>query len=81
MERIEIKLSKEARKKDAKIKSSPLHEIGNYWKGVYLLIPVVIKTLPDIVYTNKRCLDWYEKILRYHDKQMNEFNKIFKWKK
>ncbi len=81
MEHIKLTTLKTPRKKDIKFSGLIFKEIYKIWEGTCSVIIPSIELLPNSLYTNNRILDWYEKILRYHNKNMYEFNKLFGWQK
>lgn len=81
MEHLKITKVKIPRKKQAHLESMDFVRINEYWKGACLLIPDILKLLPNKHYVGCNIIGWYDKIVIYHDKKMNEFNKLFSWQK
>ena len=81
MEHIEIILSKQPRKKSAKLQTININVLNEMWIGSASCVSNVCKALPSKLYSNSKCLDWYDKIELFHKEKMYEFNKTFGWLK
>lgn len=80
MEHIRLRLNTEPRKLIAKLKKIDISATNGFWIGATSIIPASLRLLPNNLYTNHRCLDWYESIVMYHNKKMNELKNL-KWLK
>ena len=81
MEHIEINKLLVPRKESANLEPLHFESIGSYWSSVCGVIPEALRLLPNKAYVGSPILNWYDKIVLYHDKKMNEFNKMFSWLK
>tara|TARA_R110000764_G_scaffold23620_1_gene57621 strand:- start:1019 stop:1264 length:246 start_codon:yes stop_codon:yes gene_type:complete len=80
MEHIKLRLNSKPRKIDAEIGKIDISMVQGFWNGATSVIPASLRLLPNNLYTNHRCIDWYERVQIYHDKKMNQL-KNFSWLK
>ena len=78
---VELNVQKAIPKSFKDFKVLNFNPIFEYWSGAMYIIPEVIKSLPNDLYKNNKCLSWYEKQVQKDKERMNQLKKLFPWLK
>jgi len=81
MEHIKIRTEKKLDWTKVNLPKLDFTPMFDYWTGAMHIIPSALQNLPHEAYQNNKVLTWYDKQKQNNDKVMDEFKRIFKWKR